>query len=161
MGNRGQGRALAAAIGLFLSGSVVSAAECRLDQVQLRGDWGQARFTVTVADDEAERNRGLMFQDTLPRSSGMLFVYPEPSDTIGFWMKNTLIPLDMIFLDDTGTVRKVHSNAVPHDENPIFGGDDIIAVLEINGGMAEVMGIVEGSQMQHPSFDADVAAWPC
>ncbi len=161
MGNRGQGRALAAAIALFLTGAAASAAECRVDQVQLRGEWGQARFTVAVADDEAERNLGLMFKENLPRSSGMLFVYPEPSDTIGFWMKNTLIPLDMIFLDDTGTVRKVHSNAVPHDENPIFGGEDIIAVLEINGGLAEAMGIVEGSQMQHPSFDSERAVWPC
>lgn len=161
MGNRGQGILRAAVLGMIFLGSAASAAECRDDKAHLRGDWGQASFSVELADDEAERNYGLMFRESMPRSAGMLFIYPEPSDTIGFWMKNTLIPLDMIFMDATGTVRKVHSNAVPHDENPIFGGDDILAVLEINGGLAEVMGISEGSQMRHPAFDAETAAWPC
>ena len=101
-----------------------------------------------------------MFRDTMPKSAGMLFVYPKPQ-TVGFWMKNTLIPLDMIFLDETGTVRRVHSNAIPHDETPIMGGDGILAVLEINGGLAEVYGITEGSQLQHPALNPETAAWPC
>ncbi|MEO3414814.1 DUF192 domain-containing protein [Roseovarius sp. CAU 1744] len=161
MGNRGKGIGLGAVACLLFSGAVASANECRDDRVLLRGDWGQASFTVEVADDEAERNHGLMFRDTMPKSAGMLFVYPAPSDRIGFWMKNTLIPLDMIFLDETGTVRRVHSNAVPHDESPIMGGPGIMAVLEVNGGMAEIMGIAEGSQMRHPAFDPATAVWPC
>lgn len=161
MGNRGQRRILASAAWVFLSVAPALAEVCRDDQAVLRGDWGQASFSIELADDEAERNFGLMFRESMPRSSGMLFVYPEASDSIGFWMKNTLIPLDMIFLDETGTVRKVHSNAIPHDETPIFGGDGIIAVLEINGGLAETFGINEGSQMRHPSFSGDTVAWPC
>ena len=161
MGNGGKKLGFGAALWFFLSASVAVAGECRDDQVLLRGDWGQARFTIELADDDAERNHGLMFRDELPKSAGMLFVYPEVSDRIGFWMKNTLIPLDMIFLDETGTVRRVHSNAVPHDENPIMGGDGILAVLEINGGMAQSLGISEGSELRHPAFAAETAAWPC
>ena len=141
-------------------GSAVAAGECRVDQVFVRGDWGQVRFSVEVADDKKERAKGLMHRENMPKSSGMLFVYPE-SKMVGFWMKNTLIPLDMLFLDSTGTVQHVHHMAKPHDETPIFGGNNIIAVLEINGGLAKMLGIVKGSQMRHPAFETEVAAWPC
>jgi len=137
-----------------------SAGECHADQVLLRGDWGQARFSIELADDAAERAEGLMFRESMPKNAGMLFMYPEPKP-VAFWMKNTVIPLDMIFLDQTGTVTRVHSMAKPYDTSPIFGGDDILAVLEINGGLAEVLGISEGSEMQYPAFDSGLAAWPC
>ncbi len=134
--------------------------DCRGDQVMLRGDWGQARFTVELADDAPSRAKGLMNRDSLARSAGMLFVYPAPK-RVGFWMKDTLIPLDMIFMDETGTVRRIHHNAQPHDLRPKMGGDAIQYVLEINGGLARQMGIIEGSQMRHPSVETDRAAWPC
>ena len=133
---------------------------CREDQVQLRGDWGQARFSIELADDETERAKGLMNREVLPQSAGMLFVYDEPREA-GFWMKNTLIPLDMIFLDETGTVVRVHANAVPGDLTPIMGGADIKAVLEINGGLAARMGIDAGTQLRHPSFAEGTASWGC
>ena len=133
---------------------------CRDDQVALRGDWGQARFTVELADDAPSRAKGLMNRDSLARSAGMLFVYPAPK-RVGFWMKDTLIPLDMIFMDETGTVTRIHQNAQPHDLRPKMGGDAIQFVLEINGGMARQLGIAEGSQMRHPSVVPDLAAWPC
>ena len=160
MGNRGKGCRLGTALSLFLLGTAASAEMCRDDQVVLRGEWGQARFTVEIADDEEERNRGLMHRESMARSAGMLFVYPRPG-RVGFWMRNTLIPLDMIFLDETGTVRHVHHNAIPHDETPIPGGDGILAVLEINGGLAAALGIKKGSQMRHPAFDPATASWPC
>ena len=134
--------------------------ECNPDQVQLRGDWGQARFTIELADDAAERAEGLMNRASMPQSAGMLFVYPEARD-VGFWMKNTLIPLDMIFLDSAGTVALVHSNAIPGDLTPIMGGGDIKAVLEINGGLAQRLGIAPGTQLRHPAFEAASAAWKC
>jgi hypothetical protein len=89
----------------------------------------------------------------------MLFVY-EDAGSPSFWMRNTLIPLDMIFVRPDGTVQHVHSEAIPGDETPISGGDGVLAVLEINGGLAEAMGIEEGSEMRHPAFGA-AAAWPC
>ncbi|WP_095589777.1 DUF192 domain-containing protein [Actibacterium ureilyticum] len=151
----------AAAAALWLAAAGVGAAQaCDPAVAQLKGDWGQARFAVEVADDATERARGLMDRTHMPSGSGMLFVYDRPQ-RVAFWMRNTLIPLDMIFLDATGTVRRVHHRAVPLDETPIDGGDGVFAVLEINGGLAERVGIAEGSVMRHPAFAAPDAAWPC
>ncbi|SDI04701.1 DUF192 domain-containing protein [Lutimaribacter saemankumensis] len=133
---------------------------CSRGSVLLRGDWGQARFSVDLAETAQDRARGLMFVESMPSSHGMLFVYPRPG-RVAFWMKNTLIPLDMIFLDATGTVRNIHHNAIPGDLTPIPGGEGILAVLEINGGLARSLGLTVGSQMRHPAFAADLAAWPC
>ncbi len=149
-----------AALLLLVCSLRVAAAACAQDQVWLRGDWGQVRFSVEVADSPKERSRGLMFRDTLPRGAGMLFVYDRPQ-RVGFWMKNTLIPLDMLFLDRTGTVTHVHHRAVPGDLTPVEGGADVFAVLEINGGLARTYGITTGSQMRHPAFDGGPAAWSC
>lgn len=136
-------------------------AECRDDTVHLRGDFGVARFHVEVADDGDERATGLMYRTSMPKSAGMLFVYERPQ-SVAFWMRNTLIPLDMIFLDATGRVRRVHSDAVPHDETPIPGGaPDILMVLEINGGLARAMGITAGSELRHPSVPVSAARWRC
>ncbi|MWD28794.1 DUF192 domain-containing protein [Aquicoccus sp. SCR17] len=135
-------------------------AACREDSVTLRGEFGMARFRVDVADDAAERSRGLMFVKEMPASTGMLFVYPK-AQPASFWMRNTLIPLDMLFMDATGTVTRIHENAVPLDETPIPGGDEVLAVLEINGGMAAAMGIEAGAQLRHPALPQDIAAWPC
>jgi uncharacterized membrane protein (UPF0127 family) len=137
----------------------LAVAVCAEDQVDLRGDWGSARFSVEVADDTGERAEGLMFRESLPRSAGMLFIYPQPQ-RVQFWMKNTLIPLDMIFADDRGVVTRVRSQAVPGDLTPIDGGPGVVAVLEINGGLAEAMGIGPGSELRHPALGDD-AAWSC
>jgi uncharacterized membrane protein (UPF0127 family) len=135
-------------------------AACAETTVELRGPGGQQRFTVEVADDDAERARGLMFREEMAMSAGMLFVYEEPRRA-SFWMKNTLIPLDMIFADATGTVQRVHENAIPHDETPIDGGEGVLGVLEINGGLARRLGIGPGTVMRHPAFAQGPAAWPC
>ena len=136
------------------------AQDCAQDRVDIRGPGGQQRFTVEVADEGAERAQGLMFRDKMPSSAGMLFVYDAPQRA-AFWMKNTLIPLDMIFADETGRVRKVHSNAIPGDTTPIEGGEGIQYVLEINGGLAARMGIAEGAELRHPAIGQRTAAWPC
>ena len=161
----GNGRQETARLGIslclwVLGASVAQAQECRQDRVALRGDWGQAAFTVEVADDPDERAQGLMNRESMAKTSGMLFVYPRPK-RVGFWMKNTLIELDMIFADRTGTVQHVHHRAQPHDERPVFGGDNIQYVLEINGGLADRLGISQGSELRHPAIDGKAAAWPC
>ncbi|MBT8415369.1 MAG: DUF192 domain-containing protein [Boseongicola sp.] len=132
---------------------------CSETRVDLRGDWGQARFTVEVADDPAERSQGLMNRESMARSTGMLFVYDHPQ-RVAFWMRNTLIPLDMIFLDDTGTVQRVHENAIPLDETAIPGGDNIQYVLEINAGLSALFGIDEGSVLRHSAIGEN-AVWGC
>jgi uncharacterized membrane protein (UPF0127 family) len=151
-------RALAAAFLAAIPG--LAFAQCEPGQVDLRGDWGQARFSVEITDDPGERAQGLMNRESLPRSAGMLFVYEAPQRAV-FWMKNTLIPLDMIFLDETGTVTHIHENAVPLDETGIDGGPGVLAVLEINGGLSRRFGLEVGSQLRHPAFDSATAAWPC
>lgn len=133
---------------------------CAEDVLDLRGAWGQARFSIEVADDQAERNQGLMFRTELAASQGMLFTYEAPGQP-AFWMKNTLIPLDMIFITPAGVVQYVHSMATPHDLTPISGGEGILMVLEIRGGMAKMLGISVGSELRHPSLDQIIAAWPC
>lgn len=162
MGKRNKVAPLWAVLALIVAaaGQGHADAVCNPDQVQLRGDWGEARFTIELADDAAERAEGLMNRASMPQSAGMLFVYPEARD-VGFWMKNTLIPLDMIFLDSSGTVSRVHSNAIPGDLTPIMGGGSIKAVLEINGGLSQRLGIAPGTQLRHPAFEAASAAWKC
>ena len=138
----------------------VAGAACAPETVELRGPSGVARFNVEVADDPAEQARGLMFRDKMATSAGMLFVFPAPKHA-SFWMKNTLIPLDMIFVDATGTVTWVHPQAVPGDESPIDGGDGVAMVLEINGGLAARLGIVPGAELRHPAVAQAGAVWPC
>ena len=145
---------------MLASVAALAAPGCRADRVALRGDWGSAVFTVEVADTPQARARGLMHRKALPRGAGMLFVYDRPQ-RVAFWMKNTLIPLDIIFADAGGTVRHVHHMARPHDETPIPGRGPVRLVLEINGGLARAMGIAPGTQMRHPAIATGKAAWPC
>ncbi len=140
------------------AGSV--AAECRLDRVELRNDQTHVRFDIELAVTGKEKARGLMFRENLPNRSGMLFVY-DPPQRVAFWMKNTLIPLDMIFVDRAGTVTRVHEGAIPGDETPIDGGSDVFAVLEINAGLSARYGIKPGTQMRHEIFSQGPAIWPC
>ncbi|UWR28476.1 DUF192 domain-containing protein [Sulfitobacter sp. W002] len=149
----------AALASLLLTGAAL-AEVCRADSVSLRGDWGKARFSVEVADDTAERAKGLMHRRSLPLSAGMLFIYETPQP-LSFWMRNTLIPLDLLFIDDRGVVQKIHHSAIPLDETPIPGGDDLLSVLEINGGLAKRLGITGGSEIRHPAFAGNTPAWPC
>lgn len=150
---------LAGLIALWASAANADAT-CRPDRVDVRGEFGQARFRVEVADDSAERATGLMRRPSMPAGHGMLFVY-DTAGPVSFWMHNTLIPLDMIFMDETGTVTRVHENARPLDKTPIDGGDDVLTVLEINGGLARQIGIVESAELRHPAVPQDVATWPC
>lgn len=141
-----------------LNGAAV--ARCAPDEVSLRGEFGKVQFQVELADDPKEREVGLMNRETLPRSAGMLFLYSRPQELV-FWMRNTLIPLDMIFVDPNGRIGAIHENAIPLDETPISGGEGRIAVLEINGGLSRTLGISVGDQLRHPAFDQSIAVWPC
>ena len=101
-----------------------------------------------------------MFVEEMPRGEGMFFVFDRPQ-VASFWMRNTLIPLDMLFIGADGTVTAIHENAQPLDETSIFGGREVQFVLEINGGMASALGIGLGAVVQHPAIDQELAAFPC
>jgi uncharacterized protein len=150
---------LAAALTLFATGAAAEAA-CDAGRAEFRWPGGKARFAIEIADDEAEREQGLMFRDKLASSAGMLFVYDTPQN-VAFWMKNTLIPLDMVFIDDLGRVNAIHENAVPGDLTPIPGPSETLMVLEIGGGLAARLGLRVGSEFRHPLLDQSHAVWPC
>jgi len=159
MGSRCQ---KAVSLGMLLASSAGAALAdvCRDDQIGLRGDWGEAQFTVEVADDDAERAQGLMHRVSMPNSAGMFFVYPAPR-TVGFWMKNTVIPLDILFADKSGTIRFIKHDDEPLSEQLIYGGNNIQYVLEINAGLARALGVEKGSQIRHPAITPELAGWPC
>ena len=100
-------------------------------------------FTVEVAATADEQSRGLMFRETLAPNAGMVFPFRVPRPA-SFWMMNTLIPLDMIFIRADGTIARIAANTVPHSLEPVGVGEPVAAVLEIAGGRAAALGIKEG-----------------
>jgi len=148
--------------GLMLALCAVGSAHaaCTPGSLDLRWLGGQAHFTVEVAADQAAREKGLMFREHMASSAGMIFAYDAPTHA-RFWMKNTLIPLDMIFADETGRVTVVHSDAVPQDLTPIDGGEGVMYVIEINGGLAKRIGIAAGAEMRFDLIDPSKALWSC
>ncbi len=140
-------------------GSVAPSA-CEESRIDLRGEWGSAGFTVELAVTPEERSRGLMHRPSLAGGAGMLFVFESPRNVV-FWMANTLIPLDILFISPDGVVRHIHQDAKPLDRTPISGGDDVRYALEINGGLSDRIGIAVGAEARHPRIDQSIAVWPC
>jgi len=131
-------------------------AACSDSVATVATDTAKVRFQVELAITAQDKAQGLMHREILPDRAGMLFIYPNPQP-VSFWMRNTLIPLDMIFIDDQGRVARVHHNAVPLDETPIYGGDAIKAVLEINAGLAKKYVISDTSTVMHPLISPEFA----
>lgn len=153
------GKFSAAALAVICAGQAL--ADCTPGTVELRSGAGSVmRFSVELADSEAEREVGLMNRPKMAASAGMLFHYQDAKHAY-FWMKNTLIPLDMIFADASGLVTAVHSNAKPLDETPIDGGPGVTYVLEINGGLAKRLGLAAGAAMRSDVMDQAQAVWRC
>ena len=92
-----------------------------------------------------------MFREHMDDTHGMLFLFPNRTFR-SFWMKNTLIPLDMLFIDVDGRIKKVHHSAVPGSLDTIPSDHPVSAVLEINGGLAKRLGIRVGDIVEHPAF---------
>ena len=105
------------------------------------------RFTVEVARTPEEQATGLMNRQSLAPDRGMLFPYEPPRST-SFWMKNTLIPLDMIFIRPDGTIARIAANTVPLSLEPVPSLEPVAAVLEIAGGRAAELGIGEGDRVE-------------
>ncbi len=154
------GRCLASGLTLALLTAGAALADCAPGTVEMRWPGGQARFSVEIADTAALREKGLMFRDRMAASEGMIIVYPAPQHAF-FWMKNTLIPRGMVFADQTGRVTVVHSDAVPGDLTPIDGGEGVVYVVEIKGGLAARMGIAPGAYLRAAVLDPSEAGWTC
>lgn len=104
-------------------------------------------FIAELALDDAQRQQGLMFRKSMPPESGMLFDFDEPRP-VAMWMRNTLIPLDMLFIGSDGRITHIHENAVPHSEAIISSRGPVKFVLELNGGAAKRYGIKPGDMVR-------------
>ena len=119
-----------------------------LEQVPLtiRSASGVHRFTVEVARSPEEQAKGLMHRESLAPDRGMLFPY-DPPQSASFWMKNTLIPLDMIFIRPDGRIARIGENTVPLSLEPVPSLEPVAAVLEIAGGRSAELRIVPGDRV--------------
>jgi uncharacterized protein len=117
--------------------------------LQIRSNGETHRFTVEVARTPAEQARGLMFRQSLALDAGMLFPFPNPRPA-SFWMKNTLIPLDMIFIRTEGSIARIAVNTTPHSLEGVGVSEPVAAVLEIAGGRSVDLDIEEGDRVTWP-----------
>ncbi len=106
------------------------------------------KFDIEIASSNEERSQGLMYRKNMATNAGMLFVYEKPNN-IMMWMKNTYIPLDMLFLNSEGKIVYIKENTTPHSTKTISSDQDVIGVLELNAGTAFKLGIKVGDIAQH------------
>jgi uncharacterized membrane protein (UPF0127 family) len=106
------------------------------------------KFRVEVARSGAEQQRGLMFRQKMAADEGMIFPFNPPREGVAFWMKNTVIPLDIIFIGPDRRILNVAANAVPYSLQPVPAAGLTANVLELNGGRAAQLGIVAGDKVE-------------
>lgn len=119
--------------------------------VEIVGKRGVHVFAVELVANDADRARGLMFRKELPEGRGMLFDFQREQE-VSMWMRNTLIPLDMIFINGDGRIRRIAENTEPMSERTIPSGGPVRGVLEVIGGTARKLGIAPGDKVAHPIF---------
>ena len=148
-----------AALGLYFFLQTSTVADSRamrlpVDPVPLvvETDGGERSFTIEIADDGSERSRGLMFREDMDDDRGMLFVF-EQTQQVGFWMENTPMPLDLIFIGEDGRVRGILPGK-PFSRASISPGEPVRFVLEVKAGIAAAAGIDNGDLMRHPVISA-------
>ena len=108
-------------------------------------------FLVEVAKTEEEKKIGLMFRKTLAKNAGMLFLYKREALRL-MWMKNTFIPLDILFIDKNGVIKRVVKRSIPHSLATISSRQSVLAVLELRGGITSSLEIKKGDRIEHPAF---------
>jgi len=132
-------------------GTAGGVAAAELQPLEIASKGGVHVFAVEMASTPAEQAKGLMFRHELPEGQGMLFDFHHEQPT-SFWMKNTYIPLDMIFIRGDGRILRIAENTVPLSEALVPSGGPVRAVLEVNAGMARKLGIAPGDRVAHPIF---------
>lgn len=123
-----------------------------IEKLSIQSSSGKTHeFHVEVANTPQTVMKGLMHRESMAENHGMLFLFPEERER-NFWMKNTLIPLDIVFIKTDGTIHHIHENAIPLDETPLPSKGVVRHVLEINGGVAEKLGLKAGDTVHHEVF---------
>lgn len=125
--------------------------EVPLNKVLIETDQGQFEIFIELADEPEERRTGLMFRETMPLNAGMLFDFEQPRP-ISMWMKNTPLPLDMFFIRRDGTIASIAESTEPFSEQGIPSGEAVLAVLEVNAGIAQRFGAKPGDLVRHKIF---------
>jgi hypothetical protein len=123
-----------------------------LQPLEIATSKGPARFMVEFADTERTREYGLMCRKVVAPDRGMLFDFKGPMDDVAFWMRNTVIPLDIIYIRPDGTVLSIARSVPPLNETPVPAGGRIRAVLELASGRAAQLGILPGDRIVHRIF---------
>ena len=141
----------ALAVVLLLCAGCPAFAQAALEKLDIITAGGQRDFKVEVMRTDAERERGLMFRRFLPPDRGMLFDFKKP-EPVMMWMKNTYIPLDMVFIGADGKVLSTAQNAEPLSERVIPSGGPALGVLELNAGIVAKLGIKAGDQVDNAMF---------
>ncbi len=142
---------------LIMVGMVAVAGDgwaAKLQRLEITTKSGPRAFMVEIAATEDEKNSGLMYRNELPDGQGMLFDFSPPQIVV-MWMKNTPIPLDMIFIQANGRILRVAQNTEPLSTSAIPSGGAVKGVLEVMGGTAKKYGIEPGDRVGHPLFDGD------
>ncbi len=137
--------------GAVLAQSAAQAPAATTEPLEIVTATGAHAFAIEVMRTDEERARGLMFRRFMPADRGMLFDFKTEQPVL-MWMKNTYIPLDMIFIARNGTVTHVAANAEPMSERTISSGPPAYAVLEVNAGLAAKIGLKPGDKVRHPMF---------
>ncbi len=127
----------------------VRAAE--MQTLEIASKTGVHTFAVEIVDNDAARERGLMFRKSLPEGQGMLFDF-KTEQPVNFWMKNTYIPLDMLFIRQDGSILRIAENTTPLSTRIISSGGPVRAVLELIGGTARKLGIAPGDRVAYRIF---------
>lgn len=140
---------MAAVVFLLIAGSTARAADESTLEIVTAG--GVHVFTIEMAVTDEERQKGLMFRKELPEGRGMLFDF-KPDQDVSMWMRNTYIPLDMLFINGDGTIRRIAESTEPLSEKTIPSGGPVRGVLEVIGGTAKKLGIKAGDKVAHPLF---------
>jgi len=148
-----QFRAIAAAAAVVMV-SLPLAACSDESKLTIHSANGDHTFTIEVVDTPESRAKGLMYRQELAPDAGMLFDFFD-DQPVSFWMRNTFIPLDMVFITGEGVVKNVHVNARPHDPTGIPSDGPVQFVLEIPGGRSVELGIEAGDTVTHPRIKAD------
>jgi len=123
-----------------------------LQPLEIATSKGPAKFMVEFAADDRTREYGLMCRKVVAPDRGMLFDFKQPVDDVAFWMRNTVIPLDIIYIRPDGTVLSIARNVPPLNETPVPAGGRIRAVLELSAGRAAQLGILPGDRIVHRIF---------
>ncbi len=139
--------AAALAVTAVFSAGRVSAAD--LERLEVRTAGGTRVFSVEVVDTDETRARGLMFRTEMAADRGMLFDFKR-EESVAFWMKNTYLPLDMIFVRADGRIRSIATDTTPLSEEPVSAGGPVRFVLEVNAGTTARLGIRPGDTLVHP-----------